>query len=285
VDDGVSLGGRLLVQTARSLRTAVYKAVAPLDYLFRLMNHLDRYPPLHLRKHVGGTNAGFNGPGYEFVAYLRLLVRLRDNEFVWDIGCGCGMLELALQASGWRGRLIGTDIHKPCIDWAQKHIGTGVGGHSFIHMDIYNSAYWRKGRLTAQQWLNGFAETGFDVVVAKSLFTHILPEELDMYLKAIAERLKPGGRALLTFFILSQEQQQMAAQGKNRLSFHPYGKGAECFVRNLMAPTAAVAYTRSYLMNALLDAGFKSERCRLFPGVWTGSPDGLSFQDMVVVEK
>ena len=229
--------------------------------------------------------AGFNGPGYEFVAYLRLLAQLRDGGFLWDIGCGCGMLELALQDLGWQGRLVGTDIHKPSIEWAQKNIEARLAGHRFIHMDIYNAAYWPRGTLSAQEWLNGFGERGFDVVVAKSLFTHVLADDLGVYLEGIAERLKSGGRALLTFFILSEEQARLAVSGKNRVSFLPYGEDGCCAVRSPVAPTAAVAYEQDYLMQSLQVAGFKLEGHSLLHGVWTGRQDGLSFQDIVVVEK
>ena len=280
-----STQGERLVRLARSVRTAFYGALSPLDYVLRFMNLLDHYPPLHLRMHVGGVHAGFNGSGYELVAYLRLLARLQDGERIWDIGCGCGMLELALEDLGWQGRLIGTDIHKPCIDWARKNIGTRYAACEFVHMDIFNEAYWRKGRLSARQWLDIFGEKGFDVVVAKSLFTHVLPDELDTYLTGIAERLNPGGRALLTFFILSEAQQQLAVAGRNRLLFQPYATDTRCSVRNPMAPTAAVAYDREYLTDRLRVAGFKVDSLNLRPGVWTGAPDGLSFQDIVVVEK
>ena len=284
--DKVSRSGRRLVQVARRVRATAYKSVTPLDYVFRFMNQLKQYPPLHLRRHVGGISAGFNGSGYEHVAYLRLLAQLRDGDFLWDIGCGCGMLELALEDLGWEGHLIGTDIHKPCIAWAQKNIGTRFIGHKFIHMDIYNAAYWPKGTLSAQEWLDSFGEKGFDVVLAKSLFTHVLPDELSVYLKGIADRLKSGGRALLTFFILSEEQARLAVSGKNRLSFHPYGENGCCAVRNTLAPTAAVAYEQYYLMEEVSrDAGFKVGGYPLRYGVWTGRPDGLSFQDIVVVEK
>jgi SAM-dependent methyltransferase len=285
VHDKVSRSSRLLVQVARSVRSTVYRSVAPLDYVFRFMNQLKQYPPLHLRRHVGGMSAGFNGPGYEFVAYLRLLAQLGDGDFLWDIGCGCGMVELALQDLGWQGRLIGTDIHKPCIDWAQKNITTRFSGHKFVHMDIHNAAYWPRGTLSAQEWLNSFGEKGFDVVLAKSLFTHVLADELSIYLKGIADRLKSGGRALLTFFILSDEQARLAISGKNRLSFLPYGEDGCCAVRNPLAPTASVAYEEHYLMNSLREAGFTVESHSFRYGVWTGRPDGLSFQDIVVVEK
>jgi len=275
----------LLVRIARSLRYAAYKSLAPADYLFRSMIQLKQYPPLQLRRHVGGMSAGFNGPGYEFHAYLRLLAELRDGDSIWNIACGCGMLELALNAQGWQGLIIGTDIHKPCIDWAQKNLGSRFAGHSFVHMDIRKESYNPKGTLSTQEWVDGFAEKDFDVVVAKSLFTHVLPDELSIYLKTIASRLKADGKALLTFFILSEEQSRLAALGKNSMPFHPYLEDGRCAVYRPSAPTAAVAYEQQYLEDKLRSAGFKVTKDSVYFGSWTGRADGLSYQDIVLVEK
>ncbi len=163
--------------------------------------------------------------------------------------------------------------------------GARLAGHTFIHMDVYNAAYWRRGTLSEQEWLDSFGGKGFDVVIAKSLFTHVLPDKLAVYLKGIFDRLKSGGRALLTFFLLSEEQARFAAAGKNRLSFQPYSEDGRCAVRNPLAPTAAVAYEHQYVMEQLRDAGFKAKDCSLHCGVWTGRPEGLSFQDIIVVKK
>lgn len=259
--------------------------MTPFDYIFRIINRLGQYPPLHLRRHVGHLGAGFNGPGYEFVSYLRLLTDLKTGHSLWDLGCGCGMLELALEDMGWTGSLVGTDIHKPSIEWATRHIGVRIPDHKFIHSDIYNAAYWRNGRMNAQTWLEAFPERDFDVVIAKSFFTHVLPEELNLYLKSIADRMKVGGKALLTFFILTEEQKRLAKEGKNHFSFHPYAEDGCCAVRRPSAPTAAVAYEQQYLMTCFRDAGFKTDHCRLWYGAWTGRNDVLSFQDIILATK
>jgi SAM-dependent methyltransferase len=279
---GVALSKRL-VPLARSLRDVGYRALTPLDYAFRAVCQLKQYPPLYLRRLVGGMGAGFNGPGYEFVAYLRLLAGLRAGDSVWDLACGCGMLELALEDLGWEGKLIGTDISRPSIDWAQKNIGARVPGDRFVPMDIYNEAYHRNGKLSTQEWLDSFSDGGFDVVIAKSLFTHVLPDEQMVYFKAIADRLNPGGRALLTFFVLSEEQARLAAAGKNRMSFQPYREDERCSVYRPLAPHAAVAYQQRYLEERLRDAGFKTQK--LYPGAWTGYSAGLSYQDIIVAGK
>jgi SAM-dependent methyltransferase len=260
-------------------------AFAPLDYAFRVVSQLKQYPPLHLRRYVGGMSAGFNGPGYEFVAYLRLLAGLRSGDSLWDLACGCGLLELALEDLGWQGKLTGTDISNPCIDWARKHIETRLPGHKFVQMDIYNEAYNRTGKLNTEAWLNTFSGIGFDVVIAKSLFTHVLPDEQIVYLKSIADRLKPGGRALLTFFVRSEDQDRLAASGKNRMSFQTYSEDKRCAVYRPVAPQAAVAYDQHYLEERFREAGFNMQSYKFHPGAWTGNPAGLSFQDIIVAEK
>jgi hypothetical protein len=67
------------VEAARNMRYATNRSISSLDYSFRVVNQIDRYPPLHLRRHVEGMSAGFNGPSYELVAYLRLGARLHDG--------------------------------------------------------------------------------------------------------------------------------------------------------------------------------------------------------------
>jgi SAM-dependent methyltransferase len=195
------------------------------------------------------------------------------------------MLELALEDLGWRGRLVGTDIHKPSIDWAQRRIGSRIPSWEFVHCDIYNGAYWRRGTLTAREWLSAFDRRGFDIVVAKSFFTHLLPDELETYLEAIADRMKPGGRALLTFFLLHEEQRRLAEAGQNRITFHQAGTDPRYRVRTPIAPTAAVAYEKEYLLDRMEDNGLWVAEDSIHYGVWTGYAQGLSFQDIVLATK
>jgi SAM-dependent methyltransferase len=271
----------LLVQRYRQARSLAYRALNPFDALFRRINHLDRYPPIHLRRQVGCLG-DLGGAGPEFVIYLKLLAGLKAGHYLWDVGCGCGFLELALESAGWKGRLVGTDIHKPSIEWAQRTITRRIPYFRFIHADIYNAAYWPQGRLSAGEWLPGFAERDFDIVVAKSLCTHMLPDELDIYLKAISTRLNPTGKALITFFILNSAQEKL--KSSNQISFTKPERGSVYAVRHLAAPTAAVAYEESYLLERLEQSGLKVQGAIHF-GYWTGRADAHSFQDMLVVAK
>ena len=270
-----------LARLYRQSRYVAYWAIEPFDALFRRINRIPQYPPIPLRRHVG-LLGGFDGTGYEFVAYLKLLLGLKATDSIWDLGCGCGMLELALESAGWRGRLVGVDIHAPSIRWAQRTLTRRIPSFQFVHSDIYNPDYWPSGKLTAAQWFAQFSRHRFDLVIAKSLFTHMLPQELELYLNEMAQRLEPGGRGLLTFFILNERQAQLGPH--NTISFVQPETGAVYSVRRLNAPTAAVAYREGYLRQL-----FERHDLRLVDpiryGTWTGREDGLSYQDIVIVTK
>jgi SAM-dependent methyltransferase len=271
----------LLVHRYRQARSLAYRALNPFDALYRKINRLDRYPPIHLRRQVGCLG-DLGGAGFEFVTYLKLLAGLKAGHHLWDVGCGCGLLELALEQAGWKGGLVGTDIHKPSIHWAQRNIARRLPYFRFMHADIYNSAYWPQGTLSVGEWLPHFAERDFDVVVAKSLCTHMLPDELDIYLKAISVRLSSTGNALMTFFVLNPAQERL--KSSNQISFTKPEQNAVYAVRHLAAPTAAVAYEESYLVDRLAQSGLKLVDTVHY-GYWTGRQDALSFQDMLVVAK
>jgi SAM-dependent methyltransferase len=271
----------LLVQRYRQVRNLGYWSLKPFDTLFRKINRLDRHPPIHLRRQVGCLG-DLSGAGPEFVSYLKLLAGLKAGHHLWDVGCGCGFLELALEQAGWKGELVGTDIHKPSIEWAQRTITRRVPSFRFVHSDIYSPAYWPQGTLSLDAWLPGFAERDFDIVVAKSLCTHLLPDELDIYLKDISTRLTATGKALITFFILNPAQEEL--KSSNQISFTKPEPGASYAVRHLAAPTAAVAYEESYLIERLKQNGLTVQDSIYF-GYWTGREDALSFQDMIVVAR
>lgn len=267
----------------RRLRSWGFWLIEPLDLAARRINRLGHYPPIALRRQVG-TLGTLDGVGCEFVSYLRLLAGLKANDRLWDVGCGCALLELALETHGWRGPLLGVDIHQPCIRWAQKTVGRRMPSFRFLHADIYNAAYWPSGQLTAAEWFREFDAGEFDVVIAKSLFTHMLPDELDLYLTGISGRLGSGGRALLTFFLLNEAQRNLERAGRNSIRLLSVPESAVYRVRRPGAPTAAVAYEEAYIRERLGACQLEIQRAIQF-GNWTGRSDGLSYQDILIVRK
>lgn len=263
-------------------RRAAYRLVDPFDRLFLRINKLSAYPPLSLRRHVSSLGC-IDGGGQEYHSYLRLLTGLKSNHRLMDLGCGCGLLELALERMNWDGDLVAIDIHKPSIDWCAATIGRRQPRYRFVHANIYNSAYWRRGAMNAETWLRTFDETNFDCVIVKSVFTHMLPEELQMYLSDLPRRLKPRSRALLTFFLLKSSGDHQITR-KAEISFGRPSPDAPYAVRRLTAPTAAVAYDLTYVLSSLARVGLELVP-PIFFGSWSGEVDALSYQDIMIVRR
>jgi len=268
----------------RKARYIIYALIEPLDFLWRKINKMSAYPPIRLRRHSGSLGA-LDGPGNEFVVLLKLLAGLQSGQRIWDLGCGCGLLELALEQSSWNGQAIATDIHRSSITWAKRTISARNPSFVFLHADIYNQAYWPKGRLTVDQWLHQFPESDFDLIVAKSFFTHILPEELDPYLSAVAQRLKHNkGRALLTFFVLGASLSEKLIAPGPAIRFHSLPGTKDYALKNVAAPSAAVAYDEDYLRRKFRENNL-SIQGDIHRGWWRGYPDGLSFQDLFILQR
>jgi len=266
----------------RQLRAAAYWGLEPIDYVSRKANHLDHYPPISLRRRVGFLT-GFDGVPCEFIAYLKLLCDLKPTSRVLDMGCGCGLLELELEKVVTRGECCGFDIHRPSINWASKHIGGRNPHFRFIHADIYNEAYWPAGKLDARTFLAQFRVSPFDIIVAKSLFTHMLPDELSLYFEAVAANLTADGKAMLTFFLLNEDQSRLEALSRNQIAFLPPEGDSTHRIRYQNAPTAAVAYQEKTLAVRLALAGLQVVETRY--GSWSGRDDGLSLQDILIVSR
>ncbi len=267
----------------RRLRTFAYKVLEPFDSLFLRANKMSTYPPIALRRYV--SSLGFiDGSGQEHYVYLRLLADLKDDSRVLDMGCGCGLLELALEKNRWKGNLVGIDIYKPAIEWCVNSISKRVPSFQFIHADIYNPAYWRTGRYDVEAWLQKFEGSNFDCVIAKSLFTHMLPKEIGIYFSDISKRLRKGGRALLTFFLLNVEQERLQSTGSSSIFFRRPKIDDIYAVRNAKAPTSAVAYDESFIVDLLKSKDLELVG-KIHYGNWSGRVNGLSYQDMLIATK
>jgi len=58
------------------------------------------------------------------------------------------------------------------------------------------------GGIPATEFTFPYEDDSFDLVFGLSLFTHLLPADLERYLHETRRVLRPGGRSLYTFFLL-----------------------------------------------------------------------------------
>ena len=271
-----------IIKLLRSCRHVALFALAPFDYVTRLLNCKGDLPPLHLRRYVGPLRS-FEASGAEFMGHLRTLAELRPNERVLDIGCGCGQMALQLlKYLDERGSYVGVDIHGPSIRWCLRNISSRQSNFEFAHIDVRNLAFNPSAKQDAESYQFPYEDGSFDLILLKSVFTHMRPAEVDNYMGEVSRLLKNEGRCLATFFLLNEEQTRLAREGKNALPF-PYGEGVWRY-RYEHSPESAVAYDESYIME-LLDKRGLTLKGPIYYGHWSGRADGLSFQDILLLEK
>jgi SAM-dependent methyltransferase len=273
---------RRSVNLLRACRHFGYLTLSPLDYLSRLVNNKTDFPPLHLRRYVGPLRT-FEASGAEFMTYLRLLVDLRPGESILDVGCGCGLLALYLKDYlAETGSYAGVDLHSPSINWCSNHIASRRPNFQFRHIDVNSLAYNARGKLSADDFTFPYEPASFDVILFKSVFTHLRPAEVENYLKETSRLLKADGRCLATFFLLNQEQELLAVEGRNALKFS-FGDEQWRYVYE-HSPESACAYSESFILSLLQKHDLTLARPAYY-GSWSGRENGLSFQDMLIIKR
>jgi SAM-dependent methyltransferase len=266
----------------RACRAAGLAALGPLDWAARALNGRRDFPPLRLRRYVGPLRS-FESSGAEFMSYCRLLLELRPDERLLDVGCGCGLMALQLKEYlDERGRYRGVDIHAPSVEWCRRHVTPGHPNFEFERIDVRSEAYNPRGRHAADEYAFPYPDASFDAVLLKSVFTHLRPGAVENYLREVARLLAPGGRALATFFLLNERQEALRGEGLNRIDFK-YGEGVWRHAYR-ESPESAVAYREEFVLGLIERHGLALRRPVVY-GSWSGFREGLSFQDMLLLER
>lgn len=163
----------------------------------------DLLPPLELmeREQVRVLEDWFAWAN-EWHALLRLYGGFKNRSIVLEIGCGLGRIVYAMRdylvLGG--GRYNGFDICKYKIDFLQNTFEPHFPNFTFTHVDVHNTTYNPNGKIKASQFTFPYESDGFDVVYAASVFTHMLPENVEHYIHEAARVLRPGGRCVFSFF-------------------------------------------------------------------------------------
>ena len=229
---------------------------------------------------VGGH---FLGIGEGFRHHFVELAGLRPDDHLLDVGCGIGRMAVPLTdylspAAQYRG----FDIVRAGIDWCAERITTRFPNFHFRHADIYNKTYNPKGTTQARDFRFPYADETFDVVVLTSVFTHMLPPDLENYLREIARVLKAGGRCLITFFLLNQESEELLHSGASTIDFRYQVDG--CLTSNESQPEAAIAYPEDRVRALFAEDGLRIVE-PIHYGSWCGRDRFFDSQDIVVALK
>jgi ubiquinone/menaquinone biosynthesis C-methylase UbiE len=230
---------------------------------------------------IGGGN--FKKVGEHFLKHFIELGNLKPGEKVLDVGCGVGRMAVPLaKYLDKNGSYEGFDIVAEGITWCTEKISHEYPNFHFQLADVYNKNYNPNGKYKAAEYKFPFENESFDFVFLTSVFTHMLPADMENYFSEIARVLKRGGRSLITFFLLNKESLELINAGKSTQDFKYQLEGYT--TKDMNTPEAAVAYNEEFIYKIYEKYGLKlTEPIRY--GSWCGRKDFLSYQDIVIASK
>ena len=209
-----------------------------------------------------------------------------------DVGCGVGRIFLSyLPYMTDADTYTGIDIDNNFITICKEHFeNTNVHFH---HVESHNGYYARNSTLERTRW--PFNDNSFNILTATSVWTHLTEKDWRFYLNEVGRVLSPGGRAIISFFILDDLYQKALPFKDERLSpYYPQKRSMWIFDRAIeepgswfcpkwaAVPEVAVGVSRESFDEAVAESGLSI--LSYMPGAWKDQP-GFHFQDFVVFEK
>jgi SAM-dependent methyltransferase len=236
-------------------------------------------PPAHLRAYYYRTR--------DLAAFVRardgvrtevLTHGLTPADRILDIGSGIGNLALALIDSH-QATYDGVEINPEAAAWCRSAISPRNPRFRFHHADIAGGAYNPGGRLTASTYRFPFDDGSFDFVYLGSVFTHMLPADVEHYLREIGRVLAPGATCVASFFLLNDDRRTDVEAG---LSFMPFPFAIEdARLHDRDRPEAAIVIEERFVTDAYTQAGLTVMRIRR-GAWWNGRADD---QDVVTATR
>jgi SAM-dependent methyltransferase len=237
-------------------------------------------PPRKLQDYVGG---GFLAGGPELLRCFVKLCDLKPHESMLDVGCGSG--RIALPLTGYlnqQGHYEGFDISADAIKWCSENITAKYPHFKFQAVEIHNAWYQPTAKRRASDFRFPYGDEAFDFVFLTSVFTHMLPADMQHYFAEIARVLKRGGRCLMTLFLLNDESTVLIDNLKGEYNFEYRGEGYRTISKH--TPETAVAYPEPFIRSLCEKYGFKVREPIRY-GSWCGRVNYVTFQDLVIADK
>nr|WP_281720653.1 class I SAM-dependent methyltransferase [Nitrosomonas nitrosa] len=211
-----------------------------------------------------------------FVAYGGLT----GNASILDVGCGPGRMAIAIgERFGWKNRYLGFDIKAADIDFSRNAITSRYANFEFTWLDVRSPLYNPAGTIEPFAVRFPCEDESFDFCFATSVFTHLYAGVVSLYIGEAARSLRREGTFLFTAFVI---QPSYSADQKPRFRFH-LGPDSTTFVTDSEVAEEAIGFDFGYLQNLLKTAGF--DNIKHYTGGWTGNPDAIAGQDIIVCQK
>ncbi len=231
---------------------------------------------------MGRSDEEFLRVGDEIVDAMTELAGLARDASVLDIGCGYGRVAHALLRRGHTGPYSGIDILPPHIVWCEQHLTPFTHGrYRFRHADVRNARYNPGGTIDPTRVTLAAGEP-VDFVLAASVFTHMYRPEVEHYLSEIRSALRPGGRAMVTFFLMNESQAALEASGQSRYPLQiEVDAVSRCWSRD--DPLHVIGFGQDWVEQRLDQVDLIVESVHL--GAWCGRADARVYQDTLILTR
>ena len=206
---------------------------------------------------------------------------LQPNERILDVGSGNGQKARPLTRHlNEEGRYDGIEVVQAGVDWC-KQAYAGFPNFHFHRADVCNQHYNPRGTIAPAAYKFPFPDASFDVVLLSSVFTHLLPDGIENYFGEISRVLKPGGRAVITYFLWNAEAAERIAAGDDPSFFaHVHTKDVSRLY-DTADPERAVSYDEDYIRS--LYWKHHHHVAEVTYGFWCGRRDLLGSQQDIVI--
>lgn len=157
-----------------------------------------------------------------------------------DIGCGYARLPIGILKEIGEIKLYqGVDVDKQSIQWCRKHLEKTHSNFKFFHLDVKNLRYNPKGNNLTSDFKFPFDNQSFNIIYLYSVFTHMVADDIKIYLSEFRRILSPKGKIFLTAFL---------EENVPDMSINPEGYRRDIWSSALLC----VRYNKEYF-GALLD--------------------------------
>jgi ubiquinone/menaquinone biosynthesis C-methylase UbiE len=229
---------------------------------------------------IGGGD--YDTVGKEFFQFFLDFCKLKPNERVLDVGCGLGRMAMPMTDYLRDGSYEGFDIVAESIKWCKENISKKYPNFQFQLSEVYNKQYNPAGRYKASEYKFPYEDASFDFIFLTSVFTHMLPLDMEHYLCEIGRVLKRYSRCLITFFLLNEESLQLFKNGHSGVDFK-YDSN-EYRVVDAGIPEYCIAYKEQFILNLYDKYNFKIINPIRY-GLWCGRKNFTSYQDIIIAIK
>lgn len=221
--------------------------------------------------------------GKHFFCHFKKYCDFNEDSSVLDIGCGIGRMAIPFtHYLSPKGRYEGFDIVKLGIDWCTKNISSRFPNFTFKLIPLKNDLYRLDTNEKASELQFPYEDNRFDLVFLTSVFTHMLPSDVENYISEIQRVLIKDKECFATFFIIEEDNETMPNNVGSKNFPHNFG---DYYLMDKNVKEANVAFKKSYI-EALLKKN-NLELTHFIKGNWSGiqNTELNEHQDIVIFKK